>query len=264
MELSVLTYEIIDNVAVIEMNNPPVNALTPAFLNDFNQVLGNLKGDNKSRAVLLASACQGFFSTGDDVNELKEIDEHMISLLPKVHELMNDLETLPLPTVAAINGHALGGGLELALVCDFRFMGKDSGRIGLPEVRLGMIPAFGGTQRLPMIIGKTKAVEMMFKGLAITPEEAKQIGLINDIFPQQDLNERCLDYTKRLARQATGAIARIKSCVNTGLYEGLEKGLAREMTAFRENIFSPDVKEGIDAFLSGRKPAFTEEGPDSA
>mgnify|MGYP001172516036 CR=1 FL=1 len=257
MELSVLTFDIIENVAVIKMNNPPVNALTPAFLNDFNHVLDDLKSGTKSRALLLGSACNGFFSTGDDVNELKEIDEDLISLLPKVHELMNDLENLPLPTVAAINGHALGGGLELALVCDFRFMGANSGRIGLPEVRLGMIPAFGGTQRLPMIIGKTKAVEMMYKGLAITPEEAKQIDLVNDIFPQEDLYENCLDYAKRLARQATGAIARIKSCVNTGLSEGLEKGLAREMAAFRENIYTSDVKEGVDAFLTDRKPVFT-------
>ena len=156
--------------------------------------------------------------------------------------MLNTLEVLPLPTVAAINGFALGGGLELALACDFRFMGENSGQIGLPEVRLGMIPAFGGTQRLPLLVGKAKAVEMMFKGLQLTPEEASKIGLINQVFPREELYEKSLDYARRLARQATGAIAKIKKCVRTGLNEGFEKGLAMERRAFNENIASADAR----------------------
>ncbi len=256
MELSVLGFGITDHVAVITMNNPPVNALTPGFLKDFNYVLDELEKSRQARAFLLASACPGFFSAGDDIATLKDISDDLIALLPNVHEMMGRLEALPIPTVAAINGHALGGGLELAMVCDFRFMGKDSGRIGLPEVRLGMIPAFGGTQRLPALVGRAKAVEMMFKGLQITPEEAKAIGLVNEIFQPDDLYEKSFDYARRLARQATGAIAKIKACVNAGLYHGMAKGFAREREAFRENIFSTDVKEGLDAFLSGRKPEF--------
>ncbi len=257
MELSVLQLEIMDNVAVVKMNNPPVNALGPAFLDDFGRILDDLANSKKARALVLASECPGFFSAGDDVSALREIDDDLIALLPNVHALLNALEALPIPTVAAINGHALGGGLELALTCDFRFMGEDSGRIGLPEVRLGMIPGFGGTQRLPMVVGKTKAVEMMFKGLHITPEEAKQISLINDVFPQAELYEKSLHYARRLARQATGAIAHIKKCVNVGLQKGFEEGLAAEQKAFHENIFTPDAKEGVEAFLSNRKPEFT-------
>jgi len=256
VELSVLKFEIKDDVAVITMNNPPVNALTPVFLEDFNQIVRSVTDDKKVRAAMMTSACPGFFSAGDDITALKDIDDALIALLPKAHALLADLEALPVPTVAAINGHALGGGLELALVCDFRFMARDSGRIGLPEVRLGMIPSLGGTQRLPLLIGKAKAVEMMFKGLQILPEEAKAIGLVNEIFSPDDLHEKSFDYARRLARQATGAIAKIKSCVNTGLYHGLERGLAREREAFKKNIISSDVKEGIDAFLSGRKPEF--------
>ncbi len=256
MQLSVLQFEITNNVGVISMDNPPVNALTPSFLEDFNQIFKQFADNPEIRSALLASNCPGFFSAGDDVTKLKEIDEDTIALLPKVHEMLNAFEALPIPTVAAINGHALGGGLELALACDFRFMGQDSGRIGLPEVRLGMIPAFGGTQRLPLVVGKTKAIEMMFKGLQITPEEAKDIGLINDIHSQAELFDKSLYYAERLAKQATGAIARIKRCVQTGLYEGFQKGLAMEKKAFRENIVSRDAKEGIDAFLTGRKPAF--------
>lgn len=256
MNLSVLNLEILDHVAVITMNQPPVNALGIPFLEDFNQVLDHLRNGSEARAVLLSSACPGFFSAGDDIASLEEINEEIISTLPRAHALLNDLESLSLPTVAAINGHALGGGLELALTCDFRFMGKESGRIGLPEVRLGMIPSLGGTQRLPLLVGKARAVEMMFKGLQLTPEDAERIGLVNRVFPKEELYEKSFDYAVRLARQATRALARIKRCVNTGLREGIVRGLAMEIQAFEENIREPDAREGVKSFLEGRKPVF--------
>ena len=256
MDLSVLEFEITENVALITMNNPPINALTPVFMDDFKLVLQLLADSKKARAVMLASKCANFFSVGDDVSKLKDIDKKLIARQPEAQEMMNRLEEISLPTVAAINGHALGGGLELALCCDFRFMGENSGVIGLPEVRLGMIPALGGTQRLPQIVGKAKAIEMMFKGLQIKAEEAKTIGLINEVFAQDDLMEKSFDYARRLARQATGAIEKIKQCVRVGLNEGFVKGLAMERANFKENIFMPDAREGIDAFLEGRKAQF--------
>ena len=256
MGYAVLEYEIVESVAVITMNHPPVNALGIPFLEDFTDVLYRLKTKEEARAVLITSSCPGVFSAGDDVASLKEIDDELINTLPKAHALLNELEELPLPTVAGINGHALGGGLELALACDFRFMAEESGRIGLPEVRLGMIPSIGGTQRLMPLVGKAKAVEMMFKGLMLTPEEAKGIGLVNDVFSKDELYEKSLDYAARLSRQATRAIARIKQCVITGIREGFEAGLSMEFETFRENIVSPDATEGIDSFLSGRKPKF--------
>lgn len=256
MKLSVINFKVVEKVAIILMNNPPVNALTPAFLDDFENVIEDIGQAGKIRSVLLASDCNDFFSAGDDISNLKEIDEAMIALLPRVHDALNRFEALALPTVAAINGHALGGGLELALTCDFRFMGEDCGRIGLPEVRLGMIPAFGGTQRLPLAVGKTKAIEMMFKGLQITADEALAIGLVNAVFEPSKLYEKAFDYARRLALQATGAIGWIKTCVHEGLQKGFDKGLAMERDAFRKNIVTLDAKEGIDAFLSGRKPEF--------
>ena len=246
----------IASVAVVTMNNPPVNALGPVFLDEFRQVLAKLEKNDSVRALLLASECPGFFSAGDDIDGLKNIDENTIALLPAIHAFLNTFEALPFPTVAAINGHALGGGLELALTCDFRFMAKGSGRIGLPEVRLGMIPALGGTQRLVQTIGKAKAIEMMYKGLQLTAQEAKQFHLITDIYPQAELNAKSLEYAQRLARQATGAIAGIKKSVLTGLNQGFEKGFLMEQRAVQENIFSADAKEGVAAFLEGRKPDF--------
>jgi enoyl-CoA hydratase/carnithine racemase len=233
-----------------------VNALDTRFLEDFEAVLERLMRPGEARAVVLRSDCQGFFSAGDDVRELGEIRPEILAALPRAHALLDALESLPLPTVAAINGHALGGGLELALTCDLRFMGAGSGRIGLPEVRLGMIPALGGTQRLPPLVGKGKAIEMMFKGLQLTPEEAERIGLVNAVFPEAELEVRVQEYAARLARQATGAIARIKACLRTGFYEGTARGLEEERRAVVENFQSPDVREGVDAFLAGRKPEF--------
>ncbi len=208
---------------------------------------------------MIVSGCPGFFSAGDDLNSLKEIDEETVKRHPEVHDLFNDFEALPIPTLAAINGHCLGGGLELALLCDFRFMEKDSGRIGLPEVRLGMIPAFGGTQRLWPLVGKGKAVEMMYKGLQLMPAEALAAGLINRVVEEQNLFEESFDYCVRLARQATGAIASIKQCMNVGINRGVEAGMKMERKLFLENIFSDDAKEGVSAFLESRKPLF--KGP---
>ena len=256
MNLSVLGYEVVDRVARIAIHNPPVNALDTRFLQEFEAVLDRLSQPGEARSVLLRSDCPGFFSAGDDVRELREVSPETLASLPRAHALLDALEALPLPSIAAINGHALGGGLELALTCDLRFMGEDSGRIGLPEVRLGMIPALGGTQRLPLLVGKGRALEMMFKGLQLTADEAEQIGLVNAVHPQAELDERVRDYAARLARQATGAIAGIKRCVNTGLREGFARGLAEERETVEENFASPDVREGVEAFLAGRKPDF--------
>jgi enoyl-CoA hydratase/carnithine racemase len=253
---SVLRYEVVDQVARVTLHSPPLNALTTRLLQDFEAVLERLSQPREARAVVVRSDCPGFFSAGDDVRELREIGPELLAALPRAHALLDALESLPLPTLAAINGHALGGGLELALACDLRFMGAASGRIGLPEVRLGMIPALGGTQRLPLVVGKARALEMMFKGLQLTPEEAERIGLVNAVYPQSELEDRVHDYAARLARQATRAIAGIKRCVNTGLYEGLARGLAAEREVCQENISSPDVREGVAAFLAGRKPRF--------
>ena len=256
MELSVLQYEVVDSVAVIRMSHPPVNAFGPAFLEDLETVLERLNKPGEARAALITSAIPLLFSAGDDVSQLREIDDSLLDLHPRAVAAFDALEALPMPTVAAINGHALGGGFELALTCDFRFMATGPGLIGLPEVRLGLIPAFGGTQRLTQLVGKGKALELMFKGLQLTPEDALQAGLVTALSPPEELYDHSLDYAARLARQATGAIAGIKSAVNVGLREGFARGMEEEARAFRQNIRSQDVKEGIEAFLDGRKPSF--------
>ena len=253
---TLLGFELIEAVGVITLNNPPANGLSPKLLEEFSLVIEQIKNTSNVRSVLIQSACEGFFSAGADLSLLTDLTDDLVGLLPKAQEIFNNLEFLPVPVVASISGHALGGGLELALACDFRFMAKDSGRVGLPEVRLGLIPSFGGSQRLPQIVGRAKALEMMIKGLQITADEARDIGLVTEVFLPDELSEKSMDYAKRLALQATGAISRIKQCVLSGYREGFMKGLEKEVKCFGENIRTFDAKEGVEAFLSVRKPEF--------
>ncbi len=254
--LTLLNFSVDGGVAIVKMNNPPVNALTPGFLDEFKTVLDHITAEQKIRALLLTSQVSGFFSAGDDISQLQDFDKEILEELPRVHQLMNRIEALPIPTIAAVNGHALGGGLELALTCDFRFMAANSGYLGLPEVRLGMIPAFGGTQRLPLFVGRTKAIEMMYEGSKLSSEQAKDIGLINDVYEVDVFSDSCTNYARRLSFQATAAIARIKRCVLAGQYEGAVKGLEMERIGCEECFDGVDAREGVTAFLSGKKPNF--------
>ncbi|MBN1574009.1 MAG: enoyl-CoA hydratase/isomerase family protein [Deltaproteobacteria bacterium] len=262
MSYSLLKYEIDRDVAVVTMNSPPANWMSRELLFELEDAVNRLKNEVDIRAVVIASSCEGYFSAGADISMLKDamlkdIGEETLDMIPRAQAIFNSLEDVPLPTVAAISGHALGGGLELVLACDFRFMAKGSGRIGLPEARLGLIPSFGGTQRLPSIVGRAKALEMMINGLQLKSNEAKEIGLLTDVFEGAELMEKSMSYARRLAKQATGAIARIKKCVNTGLREGFDRGIIEEARAFREIVKTADAKEGIEDFLSGRRPRFT-------
>jgi len=255
VNLKVLRYEVQGVVAVVTMNHQPMNALGVRFLDEFESVLEKI-GRADIHAVVITSACPGFFSAGYDVTLLKNIGDDHFDNLPRVHTFLNAIESLPVPTVAAINGRAFGGGLELALTCDFRFMGDASGRIGLTEIRLGLLPSFGGTQRLPRVVGKAKAIEMMFNGLMIKPEEAARIGLVTAVFPQSEVLEKSIAYAAGFSRRSAGALARIKECVNVGLREGFERGIEAEQEACRKNLVTPDAREGIAAYLEGRRADF--------
>ena len=227
------------------------------LLFELEDSVNRLKDEKNARAVVVASGCEGYFSAGADLEMLKDMDEETLDMISRAQAIFNSLEDVPLPTVAAVSGHALGGGLELALACDFRFMAKGSGRIGLPEVRLGLIPSFGGTQRLPSIVGRGKALEMMINGFQLKPDRAKEIGLLTDVFEEARLMDKTMSYARHLARQATLAIGGIKGCVNTGMREGFDRGIIEEARAFRENIKTKDAGKGIEAFLAGKRPRFT-------
>jgi enoyl-CoA hydratase len=167
------------------------------------------------------------------------------------------IESLGKPTIAVINGHALGGGLEFALACDFRFMGRDSGTIGLPEIRLGLIPLGGGTQRLPRLIGRGRALELLLDGARIGADEALSIGLVNRVFEREKIDDGALAYARRLAQGPTRSIGLIKNCVYAGLETPLPAGLQIERDSFQDLVRTEDMVEGILSFVERREPHYT-------
>jgi enoyl-CoA hydratase len=170
--------------------------------------------------------------------------------------LLDKIQNLSKPVIAMINGHALGGGCELALCCDFRFMEKDRARIGLPEINLGIISAAGGTQRMCRLLGRGKATELLFEGTQIGAEEALKIGLIHKAFNREELLEKTLGYAHQLAKQAPIAIGLIKKCINEGVDVDLKRGLALEREALLMALQTEDAKEGVEAYLGKRPPVF--------
>jgi len=256
--MQLIGYELSPPRATITIDDPDRhNPLSAEAMLELRDAIGLAAADDSVRVIVITGAGDRSFSAGGDLKG--GFFDDAIGLHAQrgaLASLLRALRTAGKPTIARVNGHALGGGFELALTCDFRFIAAGGGRVGLPEVRLGMIPAFGGTQRLTQLVGKAKALELMFKGLQLAPEEALQAGLVTAVLPTETFYDHCLDYAARLARQATGAIASIKSAVNIGLREGFTRGMEEEARVFRENIRCRDAKEGIDAFLEGRKPRF--------
>jgi len=243
------------DIAVITFDRPPLNAIDEQLLTELAGAVDDLAADLSVRAVLLRSALDGVFMAGADITEFERIGSEGLDRANAGQEVVNRLAELPQPTVAAINGHALGGGLEVALVCDFRFLADAEGAlIGLPEVRLGLLPGAGGTQRLTALVGPGRATELIMKGLQLTPRQAYADGIVHDLVPPDELDEKTRDYTVRLARQAPIALRGIKRAIRAA---GTPEGFRTEADAFREVLASEDAQAGVSAFLNGERAAFS-------
>jgi enoyl-CoA hydratase/carnithine racemase len=192
---------------------------------------------------------------GADVNEFERIAGEGVDRALLAQQVFTRFAELPQPTVAAINGHALGGGLELALACDFRIAARaDGALIGLPEVRLGLLPGAGGTQRLTRIVGQGRATELIMKGIQLSPQEAADDGVVHVLVEPDELDQKARDYTVRLARQAPIALRGIKRAIRSAF---APDGLSVEADAFREVLASEDAQTGVKAFLDGERPTFS-------
>jgi enoyl-CoA hydratase len=243
-----------EQVAVVTLDRPPLNALNEELVVGLAAATEELAGDESVRAVVLRSAVEGVFMAGADLLEFEEIAAEPRHALA-VQDVFNTFAELPQPTVAAINGHALGGGLELALACDFRFLARAEGALlGLPEVRLGLLPGAGGTQRLTRLIGAARATELIMKGLQLSPQEAADAGIVHFLVEPAELDERARDYAVRLARQAPVALRGIKRAIRAA---GTPEGFEVEREAFREVLGTEDARAGVQAFLNGEKPSFS-------
>jgi enoyl-CoA hydratase len=244
-----------EHIAVITFDRPPLNAIDEQVVTELAAATAQLAADQDMRAVLVRSALDGVFVAGADIHEFERIAAAGIDRALRAQEVFTGFAELPQPTVAAINGHALGGGLELALACDFRFLGRSDGALlGLPEVRLGLLPGAGGTQRLTRLVGTGRATELIMKGLQLSPEQAAEAGLVHFLVEPGELEEKARDYAVRLARQAPIALRGIKRAIRAAWSPD---GLAVEGDAFREVLGSEDAQTGVQAFLEGERATFS-------
>ncbi len=244
-------------VGVLVLNRPPANSYNMEFVRQLSAAVDQTGSDPEIRAVVVKSALEKFFCAGADVKFFSEgTQQSNMEMIRAEHAALERIARVPKIFIAMIGGHALGGGLEIALACDLRFAGDGDFKLGLPEVTLGLLPGNGGTQRLSRLIGKSRALDLMVNGRAVAPNEALALGIVNRVFPQSDLAAKTMEYAANLARGASYAIGRIKIAVNEGIEMPLADGLAHERKVTEQVFLSEDAKEGITAFVEKRKPTF--------
>jgi enoyl-CoA hydratase/carnithine racemase len=247
-----------DGVAHVILNSPPANAMSPELMQQLDDVVKELTADRESRAVVFRSGLEKIFMAGADLKHLLSLNgEDFQRYIKEAQDILCGIEELPQPTIAVINGHALGGGCELTLCCDFRFMADTKATIGVPEVKLGLLPGAGGTQRLPRLVGRSSATEMLLRGSTLTGPNALSIGLVDKVFPPDILLSESIRLAEELSQGATRAIAKIKECLRIPTQNLLTDGLAQELEGigylFTQSL---DTKEGIEAFSQKRPPKY--------
>jgi enoyl-CoA hydratase/carnithine racemase len=257
MNQAVVTFSKSESIGAIALNRPPANSYDINFMQDLDAAIEAAIGDPEVKAVILKSASEKFFSAGADIKAfLANSAEVNMEMIRAAHRALEKMALSPKLFVAAINGHALGGGLEMALACDLRFAAEGNYRLGLPEVTLGLLPGNGGTQRLPRLIGANKALEMMLTGETVDPEEAHRLGLVNRLFPAEELLEETEAYARKVASGASLAIGQIKQAVYQGVALPLTEALALERDLLEPLFKSKDAQEGLQAFAEKRQPVY--------
>jgi enoyl-CoA hydratase/carnithine racemase len=241
----------------VHLNRPPANSYNRPFFDQLNAAIDDIRFDEAIRGAVLMSDLPKFFSAGADINMFRTTPaEQRAMVILHAHEVLQKIERTPKVFVAAIGGHALGGGLEIALACDLRFGAEGEYRVGLPEVTLGVLPGNGGTQRLQRLIGRTRALDLMITGEAVTPQRALDLGIVDRLFPADRLLEETLAYVKRLAAGPSVAIGEIKTTARTGADLPLEGALALEREAIWRLFMTSDGTEGMNAFAEKRPPVW--------
>jgi enoyl-CoA hydratase/carnithine racemase len=249
-----------DGVAVLEMNAPPANTYSYEMMQQLDAAVLAARMDDAVHVLVLRGAGEKFFCAGADIGMLTRVTpRYKYYFCLHANETLNRLEQTPKLVIAALNGHCVGGGLEVALAADIRIARRGGGRIGLPEVALGVLPGTGGTQRLARLIGKARAIEMMTTGGTIPLEEAVDAGLVNHLFDAGDFHGQVMRYARRFCppARAAGAVGRIKRAVQSGAEVPLSEGLALERELQQQLFESADAREGLQAYLDKRDPQFT-------
>jgi enoyl-CoA hydratase/carnithine racemase len=256
---TLVEYRVEDGVAILELNDPPANTYTYNMMRQLDQAVLTARMDDRVHVIVLRGKGEKFFSAGANIQMLNEVTPRFkYFFCLHANETLNRLEHTPKLVIGALNGHTVGGGLEIALACDLRIAAKDAGKIGLPEVTLGVLPGTGGTQRLARLIGKSRSIEMMATGALFSFEEAEQMGLVNKVLPKENFWDDVLAYAKQFVppMRAAKAVGHIKRAVCSGLEVPFESGLAIERELQQQLFQSEDAKEGLAAYVEKRTPSF--------
>lgn len=244
-----------EKISIITINRPEsLNALNAKTIQEISSALDQLNSDTTCRAIIITGSGEKSFVAGADIKEFSDFGQEKAEELARNghNSLFNKIENLSKPVIAAVNGFALGGGLELAMACHIRYASENA-RLGLPEVTLGLIPGYGGTQRLPKLVGKGLANEIIFSAKMIPAQRAKEIGLVNEVFPIEELLTKTKELAKTIANNSPMAISKAIQAVNLS---DTGKGFETEIKFFGELFEMEDKKEGVSAFIEKRKPAF--------
>jgi enoyl-CoA hydratase/carnithine racemase len=246
-----------ERVATLTIDHPPVNALNQATVLELSDAVDELIANPDVHAVVVTGAGQIAFVAGADITEFAKIEnaEQAKQVSLGVHAIYTRIENAPKPFIAAINGVALGGGLELAMACHLRIIG-DRARLGQPEINLGILPGWGGTQRLPRLVGPAKALELILTGDPITAQEAYRLNLVNKVVPGGEVLKTARDLAKKISQKGALAVQASLAAVVGGLQQPLAAGLALEAEQFSHIVITEDAREGASAFLQKRQPAF--------
>jgi len=257
LEFKYIIYEKSEGIATITINRPEaLNAFNAEVVGEILQALENVKVDESVRVVILTGAGERAFSAGADIKAMKGMNALKARELSLMGEkLCSALENLEKPVIAAINGYALGGGLEVAMACDLR-IASENARMGQTEINIGLIPGWGGTQRLTRLIGATKAKELIFTGKMIDAKTAEQLGLVNMVVPQEKFREAVRQFALELAQKAPVALKVAKALINKGAEISLDAAIALEREGFGVVASTEDLQEGVSAFIEKRRPSF--------
>jgi len=256
---ALVTYRAEDGLAIIELDDPPANTYTYEMMRQLDDAILRARFDDSAHVIVIRGHGEKFFSAGANIAMLNKVTPRFkYFFCLHANETLSRLEQTPKLTIAALNGHCVGGGLEIAMACDIRLARENAGKIGLPEVNLGVLPGTGGTQRLARIVGKTLAIEMMVKGETFSFDRAKELGLVNEIFPNDSYWEQVLLYAKQFCppHKASKAVGLIKRAVQSGAEVPFEYGLAIERELQQQLFQSEDAKEGIAAYNEKRVAEF--------
>src|SRR5438034_2604949 len=246
-----------DSIGFVVLDRPPANSYDRAFMEELGAAADEAARDDSVKAIVVRSATERFFSAGADVSVFAKSDmDTQNAFVVCANESIGKFESTPKVVIAAINGHGLGGCLEIALCCDFRIAAEGVYRIGLPEVTLGLLPGTGGTQRLPRLIGRQKALDLMLRGTTLTPQDALAAGVVDEVVTAGMLLDRALERARAYATGPTYAIGQIKLAAVQGYGMRLDEGLKLEREALIRLFGSEDAREGVTAFVEKRKPNY--------